>query len=146
MQYYLVTNDTYNYGTEIPLTNYEQPNFEKDENYHLYLIEMIFEDIRKTHYNECPSRLNALFLINGEENAKNIAYSMDKRYVYEVDMNAEGTSKEFDDHWVELCNKVSYETIKEYAHNYFSGKASDESKFFTLFNGKGIIKESIPFL
>lgn len=106
-------------------------------NYMQYIKEMIFEDTRKGHFPNAPSRLNCLYLFKGIEIAKVYANEQNKKYITEVTIISSGRILTADMTWLNIANqRQSYDELKEIAHRYFNGEKSNSPLWETLFDGE----------
>lgn len=115
-----------------------------EENYSIHIREELFEEIRRQHYPQAPSRFNAVFLFPEFSIAKafyanTCAY---KNYVFEVEI-LEGTafSVEMD---LLKCEGMRFEQITEYAHKYWQQLTHPQSGTVeVILNGKAIVRKTV---
>lgn len=142
MEWYHTSNDYLENGTIIrprygEIIQDERYFKESEHNHMQHIKEMLFEEIRKEHYSNKPSRLNCLYLIDGKDNATEYAKKHNKPYITEVTILTSGTMLTADMNWLDIANqRQSYDGLKEIAHMYFKGEKSDNPSWEILFNGE----------
>ncbi len=90
--------------------------------------EIVFEQIRQSHFLSMPSRFRSVFLMENMDQA--IAYKSSQSYqrngvIYEVELIGNGTLNYADMTWLN-CNGFEIQKMVEYAKNYWSQVMSDD--------------------
>ncbi|WP_337970319.1 DUF2441 domain-containing protein [Virgibacillus salexigens] len=107
-----------------------------------YNKEMIFEEVRKESYSAMPSRLDSIYFVEGLENARKYAIEKGYKYIYSVTFLTSCRILTADMSWLDISNKqLKKDDIVEIAHNYFSGKNSENCFWEYLSNGKVSVHE-----
>ncbi|MGE7873950.1 DUF2441 domain-containing protein [Bacillus paramycoides] len=108
------------YGNTINFHRYFRDTYTR---FSQYLKESIFEDIRTNKFPSSPSRVRSIYLWRDLENAMKYKCKYNKSFIYEVELEEPDLAKEFDMRWMDLTEFQYYESIKEIADYYYSGKS-----------------------
>lgn len=140
---------------------YFKDNVSYYESYIQYLKEMLFEEVRKAEFSLLPSRMKSIYVTDSYEGASMYKKEYEKKYIYEVELENPNKAITVDMRWMDLSTFQSYDTVKEMARNYYSGKSIDgsvhwgiyederenhmklESFWETLYDGKVVVKRYI---
>ena len=113
-------------------------------NYHTHIKENIFEEVRKLHYPDAPSRFNAVFLFPDFNTAKDFYAQVCgyKNYVFEVEIQ-EGTPFIVEMNLLK-CEGMRYENLKFNAHKYWQQvKHPNSGTLEVILNGKAVVKKTV---
>lgn len=85
--------------------------------------EIIYEEVRRKHFPDRPSRLESIFLCTNKESAKQFGGIRKNETLYEVEI-IDKTAKQFIANWNMMASKdrsTSYSDVITYAKDYWSG-------------------------
>lgn len=109
-----------------------------------YLKESIFEDVRSDKFPSSPSRVKSIYVWKDIENVIKYKEKYNKSFIYEVELEEPELAKDFDMTWMTLTDKQYYESIKEMADYYYSGKSvNDELVNWGFYTDMGLKYETI---
>lgn len=109
-----------------------------DWGYDHYLWEFIWEMVRYNEYPQMPSRMEALFLFNSIDNAKDFKsrYRGAGYQIANVSLIG-GASQSFDMNWFsDVPSDIPISEAESYARNYWEQKQTDNPIIEVLFQGK----------
>ncbi|HET7657830.1 MAG TPA: DUF2441 domain-containing protein [Bacillales bacterium] len=148
MNYFHVSNEKMREGTLLNV-NYgravQHPGWfrESDHNYAQYLKEMIFEDYRRAHFPEAPSRLNCIYLFDNLGTANIFKKNYNKSYLYAVEISQGARLSKVDMKWMDLANRMPIHELLKIAHAYFNGDFTNNKIWEIICDGEIRITKNI---